>query len=100
MCTDSIHPNGNASVKLGTSEWNSAEKCQPERLGSLQYSGNKLRDYLRKHGEEVKRILGISDILGSRQTKEQRRYYKRLKKKGQEKENKKKMKPQKSFKEK
>lgn len=28
-----------------------------------------------------KRILGIGDILGSRQTKEQRRYYKRLKKK-------------------
>ena len=27
------------------------------------------------------RILGIGDILGSRQTKEQRRYYKRLKKK-------------------
>lgn len=50
--------------------------------------------------EEVERILGISDILGSRQTKEQRQYYKRLKKKRQEKENKKKMKPQKSFKEK
>ena len=29
------------------------------------------------------RILGIGDILGSRQTKEQRRYYKRLKKKTQ-----------------
>lgn len=27
------------------------------------------------------RTLGIGDILGSRQTKEQRRYYKRLKKK-------------------
>lgn len=27
------------------------------------------------------RILGIGDILGSRQTKEQRRYFKRLKKK-------------------
>lgn len=42
--------------------------------------------------EEVKRILGISDILGSRQTKEQRQYYKRLKKKkkarkGKQKEN-------------
>lgn len=49
-----------------------------------------------------KRILGIGDILGSRQTKEQRRYYKRLKKKKtktQEKENQKKMKPQKIFKE-
>lgn len=42
MCT--IHPSGNASVKLGISEWNSAEKCQPERLGSHQYSGNKLRE--------------------------------------------------------
>ena len=39
--------------------------------------------------EEVERILGISDILGSRQTKEQRQYYKRLKKKRQEKENRK-----------
>ena len=32
------------------------------------------------------RILGIGDILGSRQTKEQRRYYKRLKKKKKRKE--------------
>lgn len=35
------------SVKLGIWVWTSAERSEPETLGSHQYTGNKLREWMR-----------------------------------------------------